>query len=153
MARKVKYDFNPFDGLDKKPRGEKASRIKDRVAEFVETQVVEKARSGVSPVSGHGRYKKLNKKYAQQQKGGNRTADLTLTKKMLNSVEVTNPRGNTLRLTVSEEENAKADGHNNFSGASELPNRSFIPNAKKDETLKRDIRAGIKRIVKEEMEE
>ena len=60
-------------------------------------------------------------------------------------------RGGKLSLEVTGREAAKADGHNNHSGDSTLPERKFIPEER--ETFKRDIVQGLKSLLKEYVRE
>jgi hypothetical protein len=56
-------------------------------------------------------------------------------------------RGNSIEFGIWGEEADKADGHNNFSGDSDLPRRPFIP--KKDENFRPEIRDEIDAIIEE----
>lgn len=145
--RKVKFDFNPLKGVKIKPGRTRA--VRKEIKDFVREKTIEIAQRGVSPVSGHGKYKRLTKQYAVAKKGGNRLANLTLEFKMLNSAKVTDRPGGKMRLTVPQKEQKKADGHCNFTGKSSLPKRTFVPDEKKGETFKREIWSGIKKIVRD----
>lgn len=155
MARKVKYDFDPFEiaGIDKKPRGELKEEILSAVADFVAEEVRAKIESSTSPVSGEGKFTKLSKEYRKRKlaEGLSGSPDLTFSGDLLSSIEVDFFK-NKLRLTVSDDQQDKADGHNNFSGRSNLPTRAFIPNESDGQTFKRDILNGIKDIVLEAMD-
>ncbi len=100
---------------------------------------------GNSPVEGEGKFRRLNKTYATDQKGGNRTPNLDLEGDMLDSLthEIT---GDGIKVGIFRtSEVPKADGHNNFSGESKLPTRRFIPDASQD--FKSSIKTGITRII------
>lgn len=153
-SRKVKFDFDPFEiaGVDK-PRGEIKEQILESVADFVAEEVRASMESGVSPVSGEGKYKALSKLYKKKKiaEGLSGSPDLFFTGDLQSSIEVEFFK-NKLRLTVPQSEQGKADGHNNFSGKSELPTRAFIPNASEDQTFKRHILSGIRDIVLEALD-
>ena len=142
--RKVKYDFNPFMGL----RGEDRKKAAKELKEYVRNALLEKMRSGVSPVSGQSGFKRLKKEYAEEKKGGNRLANLRLEGDLYQSLQVVDSPNGGLRATVSSSEQGKADGHNNFTGKSSLPRRAFIPDVKQGEKFKADIERGIKEIVR-----
>lgn len=152
MARKVKFDFNPFSQTFSGVRlkGEKRQRALDEIKEFVLEQVLAKVGSSNSPVSGQSRFRRLSSEYRKEKlaEGGSGQADLELTGALLDSLKINELRGSTLRLTVDSDQQPKADGHNNFSGKSELPRRAFIPDADKNEKFKADIMQGINRIVR-----
>lgn len=121
------------------------SAVKQEVGQFVVDEILRSVSNASSPVSG-GRYKKtLSKEYADEMKGGNRTANLELEGDMLDSLEFKNTRSGIEVGIFKSSEVGKADGHNNFSGQSKLPTRQFIP--KEKEKFKRNIEAGIKQIV------
>lgn len=146
----IKYDFNPFALVGESAAGiDDKDRVLKEIADFIRSATIEKAQSGVSPVSGRGKFKQLTKGYADSKKGGDRTPNLTLENEMLESIDAFKLRGNTMRVTVDESQQDKADGHNNFSGKSSLPERRFIPNAKDGETFKSFILDGIAEIIRE----
>lgn len=131
--------------LSKVPRSRR-SDVKEQVGEFIVTEILRKVEEGRSPVSGRGSFKKLSKQYASEEKGGDRTANLELDGDMLDALTSKNRKGDTIEVGIFKSSQVpKADGHNNFSGDSKLPTRRFIP--KGDESFKRDIMTGVKRII------
>lgn len=148
--RQIKFDFDPLAGVGKKITPSEEKRIVSRVKDYVLESVLSKVGEGISPVSGQGSFKRLNKEYAINQKGGNRLPNLELMGDMLDSLKIIKI-GDKLRLTVDESQQDKADGHNNFSGKSALPRRAFIPDEKKGETFKKDILEGIRTIIEDEL--
>lgn len=115
-------------------------------------EILRSVSSGNSPVSGYGRFKRLSEDYADSEKGGDRTPNLELQGDMLDALEARNTREGVNVGIFAAKEVPKADGHNNFSGDSRLPLRRFIP--KGQETFKRNINSGVKRIVQQyEVEE
>ena len=149
MARQVKYDFNPF-----KLTGESAAGIKDKagtlrkISKFITNSVRDNNASATSSVAKKGRFQRLSAAYAKSQKSGNRTANLKLKGNLEKSLNTHKLDGNKLRTTVSETEQPKADGHNNFSGNSSLPTRQFIPDAKDGQTWKRAMIDGMREIIR-----
>lgn len=80
-----------------------------------------------SPLDG-SRYKALSPEYKKQKKadGAPGVPNLDLTGDMLGSLEYREtPTG--IEIGVFGKEAPKADGHNNFSGDSTLPERRFLP--------------------------
>jgi len=146
----VEYQFDPFEltGL-KKPRGVDKREILKEVGEFVLESVLDKVGGTNSPVSGHGRFKRLTKKYKARKvaQGGAPVPDLELEGDLLDSLRAPIRNGK-LVLKVTPSQNDKADGHNNHSGKSEIPTRRFIPKKKDGETFKKDIIKGMRRIIK-----
>lgn len=149
---KVAYEFDPFElaGVDA-PKGRARDRALNEIAEFVKTETLSYVGEGRSPVQGGAWKRSLSPEYKARKKaeGGSSFANLELSGDLLDSVDVVQKRGNTLSLQVSGSEAAKADGHNNFSGNSELPPREFIPNASKGQTFRREIIQGIRQIAEE----
>lgn len=81
-------------------------------------------KDGESPVEGY-KFKELSEKYADKKKGGDRTPNLKLEGDLLESLSA-EYEGDTLVIGVSSSQEGKADGHNNFSGDSNLPTRRFL---------------------------
>ena len=135
--------------LSKVPESQK-SLVLDDVGEFLVTSILRKVSEGKSPVDGFGSFEKLNKKYAKDFKSGDRTPNLELTGDLLDSLEY-RASGEELEIgyfdNASEKTLGKADGHNNFSGKSQLPTRRYIP--KGDETFISSIQNEIENIVSE----
>lgn len=154
MAKKVRFEFTLDDLVPdiKLTRAAKDDAI-DSVKDFVLEQVLSHVGDGKSPVSGHGKFPALSKDYVKVKKeeGGTvlfgRGSNLELHGDLMDSVRV-DRKGNRLILTVDEDQQPKADGHNNFSGKSQLPMRRFVPNEDDGETFKASILKGIRKIVK-----
>lgn len=132
--------------LSKVPKEER-TEVKQQVGEFIVNETLRAVAEGKSPVSGES-FKRLSKKYADEEKLGDRTPNLELEGDMLSSLKFEKRKGDAIEVGIfSSREVPKADGHNNFSGDSSLPRRRFIP--KDDQEYKRDIKSGIKRIVRQ----
>jgi hypothetical protein len=80
---------------------------------------------GESAVIGES-FEPLSSDYADREKGGDTTPNLKLMGALWTSLS-SEAEGNRLIAGVDESEEDKADGHNNFSGKSRLPQRRFIP--------------------------
>lgn len=158
MMRKVKFDFDPFDiaKVDKRkiPSEVKQLIIED-VVDLIQDKVLTYVADQTSPVSGVGSFKKLSKEYSviKSKEVGNTKANLEAQGDMLDSLSVSQLKGTKIRLTVADDQQDKADGHNNFSGQSMLPRRPFIPDERRGETFKKEILDGIKKTVKNILED
>lgn len=90
-------------------------------------QVLSYCADSKSAVDGSS-FHSLSKDYADKKKAetGSSDPNLDLTGSMLNSLEF-KVTGNKIEIGVFGEDAGKADGHNNFSGKSNLPERRFLP--------------------------
>jgi hypothetical protein len=141
---KIFFEFDPIG--DKKLSASDRRDALDAIADFVKEQVLEYVGDGKSPVSG-GKWKRsLSAKYAaiksEQSSAG--FANMELTGEMLDALEVV-VNDDVLSLQITGDQAAKADGHNNHSGDSSLPERRFIPD--EGQNFKQDILRGIAQIV------
>lgn len=157
MGYKVVYEFDPFDvtGVDKPTSKKDKQEALEAIAEYVRDEILQYVGDAESPVSGYGKFKNLSKDYKKfkSQVSGSTQANMELYGDMLDSLEY-KIVGNKIQVGwFGGEQAAKADGHNNFSGDSELPLRRSIPNAKDGEGFKRDIVKGMKEIAKNFLEE
>lgn len=127
------------------PENQRAETLEE-VGELVVDEILRKVGSGNSPVDGYGSFQTLNKEYAKREKKGNRTPNLDLTGSMLDSLEF-KIDGDSIEVGIFADsgEVDKADGHNNFSGLSDLPLRRFIPAA--GEEFTQDIERKIRKVV------
>lgn len=83
---------------------------------------------GKSPIKGTPTWKSLNRTYAKNEKGGNATPNLELDGDLLDALEYKKGLGNTIEVGIFDgSQTGKADGHNNHTGSSRLPERRFIP--------------------------
>lgn len=151
---KLAYEFDPFElaGVDR-PKGSKLSEAQRAIAEYVLDEVIATVGDGKSPVAG-GRWKRsLSAEYkaAKVKAGGNSYADMILDGDMLKALKARPSSNGRVSLSISGREGDKADGHNNFSGRSELPAREFIP--KDGQTFNRKIMAGIREIARQFLED
>ena len=131
------------------PDGIKAGKKKEfmeKVGRYLVDSMLDMIADGNSPVEGIGEFKELNPEYAEEEKGGNRTANMDEHGDMLQALTY-KIVGNTLKIGIFDERQAiKSYAHNTgFKGHPYLegkaPKRQFIPG--KDETLDEDILRGV----------
>lgn len=142
--KETSFDFDvPIpDNIKKGKRKE----FLEAVGMYLVDSMLDKIADGVSPVEGIGEFKKLTKEYADEEKGGERTANMDEHGDMLQSLTF-KVVGNKLRIGIFDEKQAiKSFAHNTgFRGHPFLdgkaPRRQFIPEGK--ETLDEDILRGI----------
>jgi len=139
ITKKIKLDLKDVP-LDKRVKA------KNDIGEYVIDEILRAVSEGKSPVSGE-KFKRLNKKYAKEEKNGDRTPNLELEGDLLDSLTFKRTKEGIEVGIFSAKETPKADGHNNFSGKSKLPKRRFIP--EKNQNFKNNINKGIKTITKD----
>lgn len=145
MAKKVQYKFDPFKETGETRRGlskTKQHEVLREIAQFLLDKVESKLDASLSPVSGQGRFRKLKR-------GGE--SILKESGDMRSAQRVTRI-GDELVHSVLSKEQPKADNHNKFSAASTttaVPKRQFIPNRGREETYKRDIIEGMRRLIRD----
>ena len=123
-------------------------RVKSDVAEFLLNETLRDLSRGVSPLTGSP-FQSLSKDYANAQKGGDTTPNLELEGDMLDDYDVRSTEGQSyveIGFFKGSSQIPKADGHNNWSGKSELPQRRFIP--REDEGYRQGILSGINQIIR-----
>lgn len=125
----------------------KRPEVKKEIGDLIINEILKSVEQGKSPVSGESKFKKLNKKYAKDQKHGNTTPNLELEGDLLDSLTFKNTKQGIEVGIFKSSEVPKADGHNNFSGKSRLPKRRFIPG--ESQTFKRGIKSEINQIIQE----
>lgn len=150
--KKLAYKFDPFEltGLERPTNKSDVKRALNEIADYVRTEVLQYVGDGSSPVSGGAWKKTLSPEYKKikEKISSAGFANLELTGDMLDALECVVTKDGELSLQIVGSEAPKADGHNNFSGKSELPAREFIPNEKKSQTFKRPILQGMKEIAR-----
>lgn len=126
-------------------------KVKREIGDFIVNETLRFVEQGNSPVGGVGKFKRLSKKYADEQKGGSRNPNLELMGDMLDALTF-KQRADGLEIGVFGKEASKAEGHNTgFAGHPTLdgkaPKRQFIPS--EGEGYKPRIERGIKQIINE----
>lgn len=115
------------------------SDLKKQVGDYLVEAILKNVSEGKSPVQGGGwtrkistPYKKIKSKYSSKL-----YANMELHGDMLDALKY-EPTEDGIEIGIFDETQVpKADGHNNFSGKSKLPERRFIP--KEDQKFKKDI--------------
>lgn len=132
-----------LDGLTKAQKRE----LVDQIGELLVEQVLSYVADVSTPVSGAGFKKTLSPEYKKRKLDeiGSGEPNLDLTGEMLNSLDY-KVQGERIELGIFGEDAPKADGHNNFSGKSSLPQRRFLPGEGQE------FKSDIKRLVKETVE-
>lgn len=130
QGNKIYFEFDPFElaGVDEPIEG--GDQIREDLANLIREEVLAAVGNSRSPVAGESwkatlspGYKKFKKKYSSVLR-----ANMELHGDMLDAMEcVVNGDGNLELRIIGKNEAAKADGHNNHSGESSLPQRRFIP--------------------------
>lgn len=148
--KKVAYEFDPFELIGVAAPANKSDRRKalEEIADYVRAEVLQYVGSATSPVKGHGWKSSLSPEYKKLKKeiSGKAIANMELYGDMLDALECVVTSGGMLELRIKGSEAPKADGHNNHSGESSLPERRFIP--AEGETFKQPILNGMKQIAK-----
>lgn len=119
-------DFSEeLKGLSKDQKEE----LLDQIGELLIEETLSSVADSRSPVDGSS-FAKLSKQYAKYKESetGSTSPNLDLTGSMLSSLEY-NVIGDKIEIGVYGKDAPKADGHNNISGQSNLPERQFIPKA------------------------
>lgn len=124
---------------------ETKSRIKNEVGEYLVEQILLNVGESKSPLDG-ARFKALSKNYRKekQEEGAPGVPNLELHGDMLSSLSYVE-KGGGIEIGVFGSEAPKADGHNNFSGKSNLPERRFLP--AEGESFKSSIEKEVQAII------
>lgn len=125
-----------LDGLSEADK----KQLREEIGEILVEEILASVADRNTPIQGAPAFKKLSKEYKKfkLEETGSGEPNLDLTGDLISSIDY-KVEGNSLKLGVFDPENAgKADGHNNFSGKSNLPERRFLP--KEGETFKKSIR-------------
>ena len=122
------------------------------MGEYLKEQVLTYVAAQSTPISGAGYKSSLSSKYAKvkQAEVGNQLANLELTGGMLDQFDY-RVTSSGVEIGVYGSAALRADGHNNFSGDSDLPERRFLP--KEGESFKSQITREVKRIIEDKLVE
>lgn len=153
--KKIGFEFDPFEMVGREPPKSKAKRdeVAQDIADAVLDYILEQVDKGESPVKGGAWKKTLSKEYKAKKtaEGGKPYSDMLLEGDMLSALRAETRRGGKIWVGIDDPtEAAKADGHNNHSGDSQLPPREFIP--KKDQVWKKPLLDDIKFLIDEASE-
>ena len=123
-------------------RSNSAKEIKRNIVKII----VDKIKSGNSPVSGQNKYKGYSKAY-KKSSGKSNPVDLTATGKMLGDMRAVQKNNGSVIIDFrSNEQNLVASYHNNPSSNSNMPKRKILP--RRNEKFKQDIMDKILKIVR-----
>ena len=141
-------EIDPFDGT-KVPLKEKR-KAADEIGELLVDAILGKVGDAKSPLAKYP-WPKLSKAYKAEKTGDNLPGIANMENKgdMLDALtyRVNQKTGNIELGFFKKSEAGKADGHNNFSGKSQLPLRRFLPG--KGDKFKADIQKDVDSIVRE----
>lgn len=153
----IEFEFDPFDATDTdRPRRISRSLLND-AAELIKIEMLSYIGEGKSPLSG-GRWKKsLSKGYKarKQEESDASFANLELTGDLLDSLSVEPTRRGTIKISIPDEQEPKAEGNLIGSyGGSPNPNnaREFMPAPSLgiDKPFKRQILQKLKSLLTED---
>lgn len=125
---------------------EQKKKVRDAVSDFIIEQTLLSVADEKSPIQGEGWKKSLSKEYRKKKLDeiGNSKSDMQFTGETLDSLSAEDhPDG--IKIGVFGERAPAADGHNNLSGKSKLPQRRYIPD--KGQEYKSDIQKEVERII------
>lgn len=126
------------------------TRIKNDVGEFLVEQIISSAAQSKSPVAGGEWQKALSPAYKKKKKseGLPPVANLEEEGDLLDAL-TSKSTDSGLELGWFGAQAGKADGHNNFSGRSNLPRRQALPDVGQD--FKAEISKGVEAIISENL--
>lgn len=151
-SRTIASEIDLFSDLTAKVPKELKGEISKEVGEYLKEQILTYVASSSTPVSGASYKSSLSKSYAKFKKSevGNTLANLELTGEMLDQLDYRVTSAG-VEVGVYGSSARKADGHNNFSGSSDLPERRFLP--KEGEAFKAQITKEVTRIIEDKLTE
>jgi len=150
--KKIGFEFDPFEMVGREPPKDRAKRdeVAQDIADAVLDYIFESVDKGQSPIKGGAWKKALSKEYKAKKvaEGGKSYSDMLLEGDMLGALTAEVKRGGKVWIGIDDPgEAAKADGHNNHSGDSQLPPREFIP--KEGQVWKKPLLDDIKFLIDE----
>ena len=110
---------------------ENRKAVKQEVGEYLVNETIRYMEEGRSPVAGEQPWSKLDKDYAAEEHNGDRTPTLNATGRLRESLQFRSTDDGVEIGIFHKSQQGKADGHNNFSGKSQLPQRRFVPSSVK----------------------
>lgn len=122
------------------------SRVKQDVGEFLVESILSSAHATKSPVEGEGSFDKLSPAYKKKKvaEGHDGKPNLEFSGDMLDALTFEEtPNG--IELGWFGDQAGKADGHNNLSGKSSLPQRRLLPDVGQNFTS--SIKEGAEKII------
>lgn len=135
ISSEITFEFP--EGLSR----EQKRAIKDQAGEIIVDHILGRVSQAKSPISG-GRWPALSSGYKKfkQAEGAGSKANMEFSGDMLDRLGFKRTE-NGVKIQITGKEARKADGHNNFSGRSNLPQRKFLPEEGDSfgSTVKREI--------------
>lgn len=151
-GNEVYSELDLFGDLDLKASTKR--RIREEVSDYIINETLNYVAQSKSPVSGES-FPSLSKDYKQKKEADGRgdEANLEFTGRTLQAL-TTKPSEDGIKIGVFNNRAPIADGHLNFSGDSEIPQRRFIPAEGQDykSPVKREIEQIITRVVAEDID-
>ncbi len=147
---KLTSEIDLFSDLDQKLPEDLKQKVAEDVGNYLKEQVLLSVSQSKSPISG-GKFKPtLSPAYAKEkvQFGARAIANLELTGEMLDQLDFEVTKDG-LEFGIFGDSAPRADGHNNFSGASKLPQRKFLPEA--GEAFKAEIKREAERLINDKL--
>ena len=126
------------------PEGNR-KEAKQEVGEYLVNETIRYMEEGRSPVAGEQPLSKLGKDYAADEHNGDRTPTLNATGRLRESLQFRSTDKGVEIGIFHKSQQGKADGHNNFSGKSQLPQRRFVPLSR--QSYRSEIMANVDRIL------
>lgn len=124
--------------------------IRVEVGDFIKEQILLSVSKASSPIAG-GKYKStLSKEYKKEKQadGLPGIANMENSGLMLDSLEYRSTASG-IEIGVYGKAAERADGHNNFSGSSNLPERQFLP--MQGDKFKSEIQKEVERIIRDKI--
>jgi hypothetical protein len=136
---------------DRKLSAETKESIRQEVGQFLVEQINLHLAKTQSPVDG-GTFKALSPKYKKEKQSDGLAGrpDLEFSGQMKDQIDFRSTSKG-IEIGVFGSAAARADGHNNFSGQSQIPTRQFLP--KEGETFKSSIDREINKIINDKIAE
>jgi hypothetical protein len=151
-SQRTSSEIDLFSDSQVRLTSDQRRAISEEVGEFLKEQVVLSINALESPISG-GKFKKtLSPEYKKEKvkQGGSPVPNLQLSGEMLDSLDYrVTSKG--IELGVFGPAALRADGHNNLSGESELPERKFLPDI--GESFKSSIKGEVEKIIQDKIVE
>lgn len=139
--------INLFDEIGQDLPRDVKQQAAESIGEYLVEQIILSVAGGKSPIAGEGTFKKLSQNYKKKKVAltGEDKPNLSFTGEMLESLDYKVLPDGSVEVGIYGDDAGKADGHNNFSGESRLPQRRFLP--AEGQEFKRDILKEAEKII------
>lgn len=148
---KLTSSLDFFGDLDFELPTDAKEELKESLGEFIKEQVLLRVGEVSSPVSGES-FPALSSKYKKKKASEGLTpkANLEASGNMLDSLDYRVTKDG-IEIGIFGGLAPQADGHNNFSGKSQIPQRRFLP--AEGQQFKQDIQREIDRMIRDKYTE